>query len=89
MKTQAGGGGEGNFEIEKKSINIVFNFFLLSLKYCSKKIKTMKLIFFSLKFNLDTCNLTPLYWFDTVIDNKIRMRFLTFVVDKSVRIYRW
>lgn len=24
-----------------------------------------------------------------IIDNKIRMRFLTFVVDKSVRIYRW
>lgn len=45
-KTQAGGVG-GNFEIEK-SIKIFSTLFLLSLKYCSRKIKTMKLHYFLL-----------------------------------------
>lgn len=73
----------------KKALTFFFNSFSSIFKILFQKDKNNEDDFFSLKFNLHTCNLTPLYWFDTVIDNKIRMRFLTFVVDKSVRIYRW
>lgn len=53
-------GGGGNFEIERKALTFFSTFFSV-FKVLFQKDKNNEVNFFSLKFSLHTCNLTPLY----------------------------